>query len=297
MKFTLKYFWVILFATHNSNCIFGQSFINDSKDSLIFWAEVMHKSEVPKFRIEASKIVNQLIYQNAEKLWNDSSYYFPGLVVVTSPDSMFKILTWQFQSSPYQWQYGGIILLPESKLMTLNYEKRDYVKIRREQFQADHWYGALYYQVIPKVFDKNNPYYILFGFAQNHRREKFKIIDAVYFKPDSVSFGFKNLVLKDETSEEFSANRQIIRYSQNANCALEFDGDQDRITFDHIARIENPRESTILYIPDGTYENLYLEQNQWKHELKMENIILKEAPREKPILDQRPKDLFGKEKK
>ncbi|MBK9272428.1 MAG: hypothetical protein IPM48_12620 [Saprospiraceae bacterium] len=276
----------------------GQSFLVTTKDSLQFWADVMASSRNPKFRMNAEIQFKNILLSSLRSMDLDSSILIPGLIVAKAPDKKFTFYTWQFEGERSLWHYGGVLKWSNGNLLVLNTERRDYLRIRKDHITSDNWYGALIYQILPKVFGANNDQYIFFGFSQNQKREKFKIIDGLRFKSDTLFFGLDDLTLKDENNESFGAARQVIRYSENASCSISFNEIENQIIYDHIMRFEDTRSGGgPVFIPDGTYESLQYIDNAWRHELQLSNTLLNEAPRDHPILDNRPKDLFGREKK
>ena len=223
----------------------------------------------------------------------DTSVQITGFMALRPVDQSFTLYTWQYETEKGLWNYRGMIKLADGSLIKLTNEKRDYLKIRRDPFDQDHWYGALYYQISPRFYGNADPYYVLIGYAQNNRKEKFKIIDAISIRNGKVEFGFKGLTLEETKGEEYEASRQVIRYSPEASCAVSFDGDQ--IVYDHMTRVDDLRGGgPALYVPDGTYEALEYKDGKWRHISQLENTQMNEPPREKPILDSRPKDLFGR---
>lgn len=271
----------------------AQSALSTGLDSLKFWGEVMVNSSTPAYRKIAAEEVGRHLESTLASGKLDSAVQIPGIIALRPSDLSFTLYTWQFESESGLWNYRGLVQDKDGLLVKLKNEKRDYLKIRRDPFDQDRWYGALYYQISSGTYGKSEPYYVLLGFAQNNRREKFKIIEALRIRDGKVVFGFDDLMIEENKDEEFAASRQIIRYSPEASCAVNFEDNQ--IIYDHITRVEDARsDGPALYVPDGTYEALEYKGGKWKHIRQLENTLLKEPPREKPILDNRPKDLFGR---
>ncbi|MBK7812171.1 MAG: hypothetical protein IPO62_16420 [Saprospiraceae bacterium] len=257
----------------------------------------MAYSKNPKFRTHAESQLNTLLVSYLEHSDLDTSDRIPGLLIAKSHDFKITAYTWQFESKNRIWLYGGIIKFANGRFVELVSEQRDYTKIRRDHISSSNWYGALIYNIVPRTFGKSNNQYVFFAFSQNQRREKFKIIDGFIFEKDELKFGLPHLKLKDERLEDYDAQRQVVRYSEEASCAISYDDMDHQIVYDHITRFDDPRSVTgPLFVPDGTYEALEYKNHKWIHQVKLDNTILNEAPREKPILDQRPKDILGREK-
>jgi hypothetical protein len=60
---------------------------------------------------------------------------------------------------------------------------------------------------------------------------------------------------------------------------------------------QDPNEANRTYFyPDGTYEGFEFRNGNWKYIEKLKVEIQKSAPREKPVLNDKSKDIFGREK-
>jgi len=292
-----KLFLFFIFLYLPCTSIKAQVFLNSSKDSILFWAEIMAYSKNSIFRTHAETEFKSLLVSYLSHSDLDTSDRIPGLMIAKTHDNKLTAYSWQFESKNRIWIYGGIIKLATGQFIELLTEQRDYTKIKRDNISSSNWYGALIYNIIPRTFGKSNNQYVFFAFSQNQRREKFKIIDGFFVDKDEVKFGLHHLTLKDERLENYDAQRQVIRYSEEGSCVISYDEMEHQIVYDHIAKFDDPRSlNGPLFVPDGSYEAIEYKNYKWVHQVKLENTILQEAPREKPILDHRTKDILGREK-
>ncbi|MEP7195846.1 MAG: hypothetical protein ABI851_04960 [Saprospiraceae bacterium] len=277
--------------------MFAQERGLSSNDSLSIWSDILFTSSLVKTRTIAAEQVElqlkKLLLEN--KL--DSNLLNSNLVRLKIPDKQVEIYSYQFEEEKNRFQYAAYIKLENGKVIQLKRENRDYQRIRREEFDETNWYGAVYYHILPLVFGVDR-YYILFGFSQNANGEKFKIIETLKIDNDKIKFGLPVFKIVDDANEEETINRQIIRYSNNSTCLLRYEEEDRQIVYDHIITYDDPNAPNMkFFLPDGSYEAFELNNNNWTYISKLKTESAETAPREKPILDNKSKDLFGKDKK
>ncbi|MFZ1516650.1 MAG: hypothetical protein WAT21_14670 [Saprospiraceae bacterium] len=268
-----------------------------SADSLSFWSDVMFNSRIPKHRKLSAERVNYLMGKVLSEDHYSITDFNPNIVRLTPDDKSFELFTWQYEGENNVWHYDGLVKLRSGKILPFSREQRDYDRIRFEEFTPENWYGAVYFYLIPESFGKEN-YYVMFGFAQNSRQEKFKIIEALRIKDDQITFGSKEFEIEEESGDKIFTNRHVVRYSQQSNCTLTYEAPNKMIVFDHIAKYETPNQKNVfMLVPDGTYEAFNYKSGKWKFDPYLPTTKMKEAPRDQQILDDRTKDLFGNPKK
>lgn len=291
------FFKIFVFSCFIYNYSFGQNVIVTDKDSLGFWSDVMFNSRFPKHRILAAGKVSDLFKRVVEKGSIMASELNSNIVRLAPEDLSFEMFTWQYEGENNVWNYDGLVRLKSGKVYVLSREQRDYDRIRFEEFSPENWYGAVYFHLLPETFGKED-YFMLFGFAQNSRLEKFKIIETFHIKNDQIIFGSKEFKIKEENGDEILTNRHVIRYSQQSNCTLTYEPKSKMIVFDHITKYETPNQKNVfMLVPDGTYEAFNYQSGKWKFDPYLPTTKMEEAPRERQILDDRPKDLFGNPKR
>ncbi|HRH99775.1 MAG TPA: hypothetical protein PK006_01880 [Saprospiraceae bacterium] len=271
------------------------------QDSLIFWSDVMLCSTEPKFRTYAAEQFELLMDQNLSSKFQliESIDFKNRIVKITNPRDGFTIFTWQYETDHGEWNYSGIARLPQGKVIQLSRESRNYAKINYENFDPSVWYGAMYYAAMPSYEISQSTVLPVMGFAQDHQGSKYRIVEHIVYNTESLSFGAKVFKMQSEGQGTELKNRLVIEYSKEANCAMEYDEQTQTITFDHIAAQDGQYNTSgnLLRIPDGTYESIQWDGTVWNHTLQLPVQYLKEAPREKPILDSKNKDLFGRPRK
>jgi len=187
----------------------------------------------------AFNIVNAETY--AERVTADSSFTrglvralktpysfnhkFDSLITVStlfSPDSTFKIFTWQLlaedeksyrQKGAIQMNTkdGSLQLIPLFDCSEFTDAPTDSVR------DVKHWIGAIYYKIIPKKFN-NKTYYTLLGLDGNNAVTHKKWMDVMYFDNDNKPvFGGNFFVYKnDEFKPKQPTSRFVLEYKKES---------------------------------------------------------------------------------
>ncbi len=281
----------LLFADVN----FCQTGPDNSNDSLTFWSDVMFHSEIARFRQFASTKVDDIIFRLLSSQKLDTNSLPQNIVRLKLPNSNTELFSWQCELENNSFNYFCYVKFPNGRVIKLNREERNLNRIRNEEFDDHNWYGSIYYYIIPIKFG-TDPYFVLFGFSQNSNKEKFKIIETLKFDGERIKLGVPVFKLSEESGDEEIFRRQVIKYSSNANCQLQFESKDSLIVYDHIIHYQNPNNPEVdNYYPDGSYEALNYSNGVWSYISKMSTESMPAAPRSKPVLDSKTKDLFGKD--
>lgn len=246
------------------------------------------KDAAVRFRSDSSftKILVRAIIQN-------KSFQFPfdSLTTISkiySPDSSFRIFTWQVvKDDDYCRQKGFIQLrnpIGNQKFIPL----RDFSEFTSADTDtiADNmaWIGAVYYRIILKEH-LGKKYYTLLGYDENNTRSTKKWIDVLSFNQNGTPvFGLpaafsyaKDSVVKPDV------NRFLLEYKKDARARVQYDEEMDMILFDHLISETNEPNKRYTYIPDGDYEGFQWKNGQWLHIDKVFDFKLKDG--EAPVPD------------
>jgi len=196
--------------------------------------------------------------------WNTMS-------TITAPDGAFRIFNWNVESDFGTHAHYCYVVKPDGKQNTVIELTEDKITIsaRPEQtLTAEHWYGALYYNIIP-IKKGNKTMYTILGYNGNDRSTNRKILDVFYFKGKSLRMGYP---LFQEGPESTRLLRRVFfEYSEKAIISVNLNEKLGAIVFDHLVP-----ESPLLvgmydfYIPDMTYDGYQWEDGIW---LYREDII------------------------
>lgn len=333
----MKYLVVVLTLLYSFNCLQAQSKLlnldstavkelKKMEDTLALFAYAVLNAKQADQRFLAVRAFIPILTK-ALKIENSFHYPFERLrnVSIQYPqDSTFRIFSWQLYVDSSDYRYYGAIQMNTPALKLIPLADRSF-QLQEEVEQAilfsENWYGALYYNI--KDFDTpEGRKYLLFGYDNYENFERFeeegdrdrefafshndyehlskrKVIDVLSFKQGKAVFGAPLFVHTNPKSKTtYTKNRVVLEFSADAVVSCNYDDFEQMIIFDHLMPMGEviPGEKPV-YMPDGTYEGYRLQNGKWMHVASVFNTTVEEAPREQPILDQRPKDLFGKSPK
>lgn len=266
------------------------------EDSLIALGQTLLRDSIAEHRQEAATKIKALLTEALQQK-NAFQYSFPALRAISvqyPQDSTFRLFTWQLYVSENDYQYGGILQTnsAEPQLRWLEDQSGKARMPEHEVMSPDRWYGALCYN-IKQVGKKGDRYYLLFGYDGYEFFRKRKIIDVLVFREGQLEFGAPVFV-----HGPGKVKHRIVReYSAEVGTRLNYDDVLEMIMFDHLIGQNGPHGEGLTYYPDGSYEGYKLNRKgQWEHVEKVFDQVSEEAPRPSPVLDNRDKDIFGREK-
>jgi hypothetical protein len=139
-------------------------------------------------------------------------------------------------------------------------------------------------------------YYLLFGFDGYSFFRKRKVVDVLVFDPaGKPQFGAPVFLNEADPDQPRRKNRLIVEYSAASSIRLNWDPALDLIVFDHLQPIAGPHGEGLVNVPDGSYQGYQLRKGYWYYVPKVFEQVQEDAPRPFPVLEDRKKDLFGKE--
>ena len=223
-------------------------------------------------------------------LIQDKSYQFPfdslkTISKVYSPDSSFRIFTWQVVRDDDYCRQKGFIQLRNPK------GKEKFIPLRdADQFIANDvdtvannmwWVGAVYYRILEKEHN-GRKFYTLFGYDENDARTTKKWLDVMWFDDNGTPmFGIPAAFsyAKDSVPKP-ALNRFLLEYKKDGRARVQYDEELDMIIFDHLISETNEPGKRYTLIPDGDYEGFKWTNGQWLHVDKVFDFKLKdgEAP-------------------
>ena len=189
-----------------------------------------------------------------------------GLIgVLTSPDGLFRIYNWHLKLSPDYYQYFAKIQYHDKssgiyKIIDLKDQSENITDYERTTSTDTSWFGALYYDIIPKELGTVK-YYTLLGFDFNSIVTRKKIIEVLYFKDHMPKFGKPVFQCNGKM-----ANHVVFEYSMNAIMTLRYDTGLDMIVFDHLSPMKPNLEGLYeFYGPDLSYDAYKFENGLWNY--------------------------------
>lgn len=273
----------------------GLAFLQEMEDTLALLAYAVVNDSLAEHRFGACReMIPRLV--KALKVENSFGYPFESLksVSIQYPrDSSFRIFSWQLYVDENDYRYYGAIQMntPELKLYPLIDRSFTVENPESAVLGPDNWYGAVYYNLLDFETPDGDKAYLLFGFDGNSFFRKRKLIDVLRFNEDGPAFGAPVFVHEGNQRK----HRVLREYSAEVSTRCNYDELLEMVIFDHLIQMNGPYGEGLNNYPDGSYEAYRLQGGLWTHIDKVFNQVSDEAPRPAPILDNRTKDIFGKQ--
>lgn len=286
MKFRVGLLAIFLFTIR----LHGQ--LHNAVDSLQFFGDAMFSLKVHSNRAFAESQFLELAKRLIVDVKDSSLLNFhPSFISTQSFDKNIKIVSWQVESDDYQYHYYAYFFTPASKPVLIKSVSRNLERMNYETLNSENWYGALYYRFIPGNIEG---YYTILGYRFSTQGFKYRIIDFIRMKDKKPEFGAPLIRLDSTQNNEDRLYRKVIAYSPSANASINYDETDKIIYFDHIVLMTDPRTGEIMKVPDGTFESMEWKNDFWQYNSYHKLQQVDSPPREKPVLDKRKKDLFGR---
>ncbi|MFH0892797.1 MAG: hypothetical protein V2A54_00030 [Bacteroidota bacterium] len=241
---------------------------SEAEDSLKYYGKAMLAAQNPLQNDKAAARFRELFFEtlNCE---NAFSYPFDSLKMISkilSPDKKFRLLNWQYRRKDGKHCYYCFIQLknPKTKkvdLIELTDNSSEIDGPESRQLNAENWYGALYYQMVPvKVNGKK--YYTLLGMKWNNSLSSKKVIDVLWFNDQNQPvFGesiFKYGMLP--------VRRIVFEFSTQASMMLRYEKKKKYIIWEHLAPTHSHLSGSFqFYGPDGSYDALKFDDGKWNY--------------------------------
>ena len=263
------------------------------EDSLKRFADSMINSESPAIRFRSdSNFVRGLV--RALRVKHSFEYPFDSLRTVSrlySPDSVFRIFTWQMKKDEYVLLQKGAIqmktpdgslkLFPLFDASMFTGNPQDSVRNRTN------WIGAIYYKIVMKEH-AGKKYYTLLGFDDFSVSSNKKWLEVLTFNSNGEPvFGGPFISFKEDSVKKPVQVRFNIEYKKEAGTVFNYNPELDMIVFDHLISETDQPEKKDTYIPDGDFEGFKWQNGQWVHVSKVFDFKLEDGafPTDAKILD------------
>ena len=293
-----KPFLLFLFIC-SSICIFAQrikngdeTLLHKKEDSLKTHSLKLIQGVSAESRFNADSIFTKMFVR---ALVTKNSFYYPfdSLETISklySPDSSFRIFTWQMViNENIVRQHGAIQMNTKNgdlKLYPLIDKSDITVNIADTFANNKGWIGAVYYKLI-QTNNGNQNYYTLLGYDENNIRSNRKIIEVLNFNNGEPVFGGPVFSFEDDTARRRPVSRYIMEYKKDAGARLTYDSDLNMIVFEHLESESNEPNKKWTYIPDGDYEGFKWKNGKWVHVSKVFSLVTPEGkePLPNPVKD------------
>lgn len=296
---TLFVFFFFSLNAQSQNRVPNIPLLKAKEDSLAVLANKIITSTDPAIRFRSDSQFTRILVR---ALKNPFSFYFPfdSLVSISricSPDSSFRIFTWQVSKDEDVHRRHGAIQMntPDGtlKLFPLIDRTSTISNITDTITNNEWWIGSIYYKILQHQFNGRS-YYTLLGYDENNIRSTKKRIEILYFNERKTPvFGGPFFDFSGDTIPKKMQSRFWIEYKKNGNARMTYDDEMQMILYDHLISETNEPMKKYTYIPDGDYEGFKWENGKWKHIEKVFQFKLQDgqAPVEKPSTENKLKPV------
>ncbi len=257
------------------------------EDSLAFFADSMITSPMPEGKTEGNMafIKTMKTFLKTEKSFSHPLTKLASKIIITfPPDKSFRVLSWEISQGENERRYYAVIQKSNNDFIPL-IDVSDLI-VRGEEdsvFQNNRWYGGLVYNILQKNIQGQEVYFFFSWNGSSFNAEK-KIIDVFGFDQNNKAVFGAPLFRILEKGMAKNVNRFVLTYQRNSIVSLNFDDKMDKVIFDHCeSQIGDPLKK-YTYVPDGTYDGLSWNGQQWIMSTNVIDIVpLTDAPLEKPL--------------
>lgn len=272
------------------------------EDTLMQYAEYMITDSLTEDRMVSDSIFTRTLVR---ALQVKNSFYYPfdsvmGISKLYSPDSVFRIFTWNLQFDDYYARQKGAIQMRTRdgslKLIPL----RDYSEFTANAMDSvwdrTKWIGAIYYNIILTEY-RGKKYYTLLGLDPHSVMSTKKWIEVMHFnEKNEPVFGGPFFSFAKDSIPKPTQLRFSLEYKKNARVLSNYIDELGIILFDHLVSENEDPEHKWTYVPSGDNEGFKWENGKWVHvekvfdykiDMKGVDPLLGKPPIEDPIFDQK----------
>ncbi len=297
--YCMKKLFILLLISFSSVVSFAQGIgkaelkvLQQKEDSLKDYSIKIIQGISAENRFNADSMFTRVLVR-ALKTKHSFHYPFDSLQTVSvlySPDSVFRIFTWQLVINENVIRQHGAIQMKtyDGSLKLYGLIDKSDVTSNIADTIGNHngWIGAIYYKIIAKRSSNQN-YYTLLGFDENNIRSSRKIIEVLNFINDEPVFGGRYFSYENDGVFKSARSRYIMEYKKEAGPRLNYDKELDMIIVEHLVSESNQPNKKWTLIGDGDYEGFKWMNGKWVHVEKVFNVMTPDgqAPVPNPIRD------------
>lgn len=253
----------------------------------------LNTDSFPPERMRADSAFTKVLVRS---LQIKNSFLFPfdsviGVSKLYSPDSVFRIITWNISYNDYYTRQRGAIQYKTAdgslKLTPLRDFSEFTNKPEDSARNSTNWIGAVYYNMI-KTVHKGKNYYTLFGFDNSSAQSSMKWVEVLSFDAKNQPvFGGPFFTYEQDSVPKPPKYRLSLEYKKDTRVLVNYIADLDMILVDHLISETDEPNLPWTYVPDGDQEGYKWENGKWVHIDKVFTLKLQDgqAPVGDPLLD------------
>lgn len=190
-----------------------------------------------------------------------------AIKVITSPDRFFKFFSWQIDLGDGTFRQRGAMqfytLTGDLKLLPF-FDNSDFIQNQTLGItDRKKWIGAIYYDIIPILFNQETIYTLL-GFDENTEGISKKIIEILRFDKGEPQLGGDYFIYpEDPTYPLAKVDRFIYQYKKGSNAVIKYDPLLKRIVISELASAENDLKKPETLVPSGNEKYFSWSNGHW----------------------------------
>jgi len=257
---------ILLFLT---SFLFGNTFAVDLREAEESLQSLLAAMRTAQDDVKRNEINQDFIQELRTSLKEKGAFQYPFdslanyMTTMKAPDGKFRIFNWNVANNDFTHQYFCYVMYYDKREKTYRLEElknrtENSSKLEDQVLFQTHWFGALYYKIVP-VKKAGRTYYTVLGWCGKDRYVTQRVIDVLYIQNRQIKMGapifrIQNKMKKRIVFEHSADNQMTIRYHKKF----------DRIVFDHL----NTSNDRIDRHPefrgsDLSYDALEWAKNKW----------------------------------
>ncbi|NLA23396.1 MAG: hypothetical protein GX879_00350 [Bacteroidales bacterium] len=220
------------------------------------------KNQEERFKLNNYVIsyMDMLLHDDASFTMNFDSVKF--MRVIDAKGGNLRVYTWNIFLDNGGFKYFGYLQHKAKKqinVFMLNDLSSDTVGVNRSFISHKEWYGAMYYEIVEKTWNKHT-HYVLIGWDGADNLTNRKVLEPLTFNRRGLPvFGDKIFIVGKEKKP-----RVIFEYAEMATMILRYNQKQDIIVIDHLVP-SNPRFTGHYqyYGPDLSFDAFEYNMGRW----------------------------------
>ena len=274
-----KFLVVLLAFTFLGSSLSAKVNLEEAESALVKLLDAVRTANNDKVRNEHNESFKVLLTQTLkDKAAFDYDFSKLEMCTQKAPDNSFRLFNWNVANDNYTHQYYCFVAFKNPKTKEMQVEQlrdrtNEISKVETRQLYGTHWYGALYYEIIPVKKGKSK-FYTLLGWKGHDKLTTQKVIDVISIS----SKGIIKLGAPIFKMNRSVQRRVVFKYSSDYVMSLKYNAKDKEIIFNKLQAADGRMEGKTPFIgPMLAFEGLRLEKGRWIYEKDVEVKAKKDA--------------------